>query len=364
MVNYRNAEKSDYHELVDLMNYVFKVDFEMVLPKTFNPDFDFEKITKVAETEDGKLVAAVCVLPQQISVGDQKLNTNFLGGVTVHPRYRGQNHMITLMDMWLDEMKDECHMSVLTGLRQRYEHFGYTAGGVQWEYMINRHNVNYALKNISNENISIRPLAETDSGFEFAAKLNNIKTVNIHRDSDDASNIMMCYRQHPFAVLEDENLIGYIITNANRDEISEFVLTDFKNTKKVIKSYFDYFKTESIKMIIADHETELHRELCDFAEEYKTGPCCNFNIFDFAMVTQTYLSLKNQTHRLSHGRFSAVMDGQPITITVDENGVSVETTASEDAVVLNKMEAQKLLLTHSGRYMDMAVPNDWFPNLN
>ena len=361
MFKYRNAEKSDYHELVDLMNYVFKVDFEMVLPKTFNQEFEFEKITKIAENEQGKLVAAVCVLPQQINVGEEKLCTNFLGGVTVHPRYRGQSHMITLMDMWLGEMKDQCDMSVLTGLRQRYEHFGYTAGGVQWEYLINRHNINHTLKNISNANINIRPLGECDGGFEFAAKLNNSKTVNLHRGINDASNIMVCYRQHPFAVLEGENLIGYIITNADRDEISEFVLVDFKDTKKVLKSYFDFFKTEKVKMIVPDHETYLNRELCDFADDYKTGPCCNFNIFNFAKVIKTYLSLKNQTHKLNYGRFSAVMDGQPITVTVDENGVSVEKTASADAVVLDKMEAQKLLLTHFGRYMDVKVPNDWFP---
>ena len=227
--------------------------------------------------------------------------------------------------------------------------------------MINSHNVNHALKNTDSTDISFRPMAEADGGFEFAAKLNNSKTVNIHRSADTACDIMVCYRQHPFAVLENNNIIGYVITNADRDEISEFALTDFRNTKKVFKAYFDYFRTEKIKPIIADHETDLHRELCDFAEEYKTGPCCNFNIFNFAKVTDAYLTLKNKTHKLSYGRFSAVMDNQPITVTVDEKGVCVESAADENAVVLDKMEAQKLLLTHSGRYMDVDIPADWFP---
>ena len=35
--------------------------------------------------------------------------------------------------------------------------------------------------------------------------------------------------------------------------------------------------------------------------------------------------------------------------------------ADEDAVVLDKLKAQELLLTHAGRYMDIDVPGDWFP---
>ena len=361
MVNYRNAEKKDYYEFIDLMNYVFKVDFEKVLPKTFNRDFDFEKITKVAEDENGKLISCVCVLPQQLSVGSNKLNTNFLGGVTVHPRHRGENHMITLMNMWLDEMKENYDMSVLGGLRQRYEYFGYTHGGVQWEYTVNSHNISHGLREINSDSISFKPLAEAQGAAEFAAKFNNQKLVNVYRDVEYADKIMVCYRQHPFVVYENGDIIGYLMTSLNRDTVSEFVLCDCKDTKRVLKAYFEHFKTENITIILPEYETQLHRELCDFAEEYKTGPCCNFNIFNFANVIKAYLELKNQTSKLSCGRFSAVMDNQPVTVTVDENGVKVENTADADAVVLDKSDAQKLLLTPWGKYMDVDVPADWFP---
>ncbi|MBE6877719.1 MAG: GNAT family N-acetyltransferase [Ruminococcaceae bacterium] len=361
MFNYRNAKKEEYYEFVDLINYVFKVDFEKVLPKTFNKNYGFQDITKVAEDENSKLIAGVCVLPQQITIGENSLNTNFLGGVAVHPRHRGENHMKVLVNMWLDEMKDSCDMSILTGLRQRYEYFGYTPGGIQWEYMLDIHNIKHALKNISSEEITFKPLAETDGGFEFAAKFNNGKEVNVYRDVDSADKIMVSYRQHPFGVFKNGNIIGYLLTSLNREEISEFVLCDYKDTKKVLKAYFEFFKTEKATVILPDYEKELHRELGDFAESYTTGPCCSFNIFNFANVVRAYLELKNKNDKLSYGRLSAVMDNQPITITVDENGVTVENKAVENAVVLDKLEAQNLLLTHAGRYMDVDVPNDWFP---
>jgi len=350
MACYRNAEKNDYCEFIDLSNYVFGVDFEKVLPKTFNKNFDFEKITKVAEDKNGKLVAAVCVLPQQLTVGNFCLKANFLGGVAVHPRYRGENHMITLINMWLDEIKGSCDISVLGGLRQRYEYFGYTPGGVQLEYLINIHNIKHALKDTESADISIKPLAEADGGFEFAAKFNNNKNVNVHRDVENTDKIMVCYRQHPFGVFENGNIIGYFTTSLNREEISEFVLCSNKDTKRVLKAYFEFFKIEKITVTVPEYETELNRELSDFAEEYKIAFNCNYNIFNFANVIRAYLELKNKSGRLSCGRFSAVMGGQPVTVTVDVNGVLVENKADEDAFVMDKMEAQRLLLTNAGRY--------------
>lgn len=55
------------------------------------------------------------------------------------------------------------------------------------------------------------------------------------------------------------------------------------------------------------------------------------------------------------------MDGQPITARVDESGVTVERTAKPDAVVLDKMQAQALLLTQHSRYMSVTAPLGWFP---
>lgn len=361
MVKFRNAEKEEYCEFTDLSNYVFKVDFEKVLPKTFNENYDFQNITKVAEDENGRLIAGVCVLPQQVVVGECSLDTNFLGGVAVHPRHRGENLMKALINMWLEEVKGSCDISVLTGLRQRYEYFGYTPGGVQWEYMLNVHNIRHALKDTDSGKITFEPLAEAEGGFEFAAQFNNSRKVNVYRDAANADKIMVSYRQHPFAVMEKGNIIGYLITSLDRGEISELALCDYADTKRVLKAYFEFFAVEKAKVVLPEYETALHKELVSFADDWKTGPCCNFNIFNFAKVIKAYLELKNKTCRLSRGRFSAVMDNQPVTVTVDENGVTVENKADEDAVVLDKLKAQELLLTHSGRYMDVDVPEGWFP---
>lgn len=360
MAVYRNAKKEEYNDFIDLANYVFKLDFEQLLPKAFKPEYNTENITKVAEN-DGKLIAEVCVLPQTVNAGEYTLNSNYLGTVCVHPRYRGEGHMKTLMNLCIDEMQGKYDLSVLGGRRQRYEYFGYTYGGVQWEYTINIHNIRHALANISADSISIELLAEVAGGMDYAFEMNEKRTVHVYREKEKMYDVLTSYNHTPYAVMIDGKIGGYIIKSNGSNDISEFVLTDYNNTKAVIKAYFEKFEAQKIELALPEYETALHSQLISFAECYRTIPCCMFNIFDFAKVIGAFLTLKNDTIQLSHGRFSAIMDGQPVTITVNENGVKVENTATNGAVVLDKLQAQSLLLTPSGKFGNIAVPNDWFP---
>lgn len=361
MTVYRQAKKEEYADLVELANYVFKLDFEQLLPKAFNKNAKTHNITKVAQTKEGKLIAEVCVLPQDLKVGDCPLKSNYLGTVSVHPQHRGRGHMKALMNLCIDEMQGKYDLSVLGGQRQRYEYFGYTYGGVQWEYNINIHNIRHTLKDVDSSGISFADLIDLKNGVEHAVKLNEDRIVNICRPLELIDRIVVSYNQAAIAVLHGGECIGYILTGNKNAEISEFALNSYADTKRVLKAFFEHFGVDTTTVVLPEYETALHKELSDFAESYKTIPCCMFNIFDFANVIKAFLTVKNQYQKLSYGTVSVIMDGQPVTIIVDENGVRVENTAGEAAPVLNKMDAQKLILTPFGRYMDIDIPTDWFP---
>ena len=361
MIIYRQAEKEEYKAIIELANEVFKLDFEKLLPKTFYKEGDVHSITKVAQREDGKLIAEVCVLPQEVTVGDIKLKSNYLGTVSVHENHRGEGHMKALMNICLEEMKGKYDLSVLGGRRQRYEYFGYTYGGVQWEYTINIHNIRHALKDVDSSGISFVPMSGLKNSCEYIESFNNNRHVNTYRNSELIEKIVTSYHQTPVMVLENDKLIGYILTTDNNLNITELALNNYADTKKVVKAFFEKFGITKTVVMMPEYEMELHKEISDFAESYNTIPCCMFNIFDFAKVIKAFMTVKNSCQKLSYGRFSAIMDNQPVTITVDENGVNVEKTADETAVVLSKMEAQKLLLTPFGRHMKLNVPADWFP---
>ena len=190
MAIYRNAYKNEYNNIVKLADEVFNNDFQKLLPKTFYPEGTVTDITKVADDENGHIIAQVCVLPQQVNVDGIQLKTNYLGTVSVHQNNRGEGHMIKLMNMCLDEMQGKYDMSVLGGRRQRYEYFGYTYGGEQWEYTVNIHNINHALKNIDSSEISFKPLSETEDGYKFASEFNANRKINVLRDNDIIDKIL------------------------------------------------------------------------------------------------------------------------------------------------------------------------------
>ena len=361
MTVYRQAKKGEFSKIVELANTVFKNDFEKLLPKTFFEEGNVHEITKVAQREDGRLIAEVCVLPQTVKVGEQEIVSNYLGTVSVLEEHRGEGHMIKLMNMSLDEMKGKYDLSVLGGRRQRYEYFGYTYGGVQWEYTVNIHNIRHALKNTDSSGIVIEPMLGNNKNMDYAACYNNNRNVNTYREPELIEKILTSYHHTPYTVTDGGKVIGYILTTNNNETISEIALDDYSNTKRVVKAFFEQFEATKVIVMMPEYESELQKEISDFAECYSTIPCCMFNIFDFAKVIKAFLTVKNSYHKLSYGRFSAVMDGQPITITVDEKGVTVEKAADENAVVLGKMDAQKLILTPFGRHMDTDVPADWFP---
>ncbi|GLX66900.1 GNAT family N-acetyltransferase [Paenibacillus glycanilyticus] len=361
MTPYRMARPEERDEIIDLANYAFSIDFEKILPKVYHENDQSYAITKVAENKDGKLVSQIAVLPQTLHVGAQELRAKFLGGVAVHPRARGEGHMLALMTSWLEEMKGTTDISILSGQRQRYEYFGYTSGGTKYEYTISKANVRHALKAIDSKGITFSPLFELEDAVQFADQSNTSRLAYVSRETELLEKILSSYGQIPVGISFEDKQIGYLIKDHSGTAITELSVTDTEDIRKIIKAYFDRYAIDQVKISLPEYDLAYNAVLSDFAEGYKVEASNMYNIYDFANVLEAYLTLKFNTIGLSYGLFSAIMDDQPVTIRVDQAGVQVERKAMPEAVVLDKMEAQKLILTPFGRHMDVAAPKDWFP---
>ncbi|MGO4111164.1 GNAT family N-acetyltransferase [Paenibacillus sp. YAF4_2] len=361
MTQYRMGKPEERDEIVDLANYAFGIDFEKILPKVYHENDQSYEITMVAENKEGKLVSQIALLPQALHVGTHELRAKFLGGVAVHPRARGEGHMKVLMTRWLDEMRGTSDISILSGQRQRYEYFGYTAGGIKCEYTITRANVRHVMENIDSRGISFLPLFELENAEAFASTINTSRLAYIPREPRLIQKIFASFGQAPIGIVCEDTLIGYLVKDHSGTVISELSVTSAEDIRKIMKAYFDTYAIDQVRISLPEYEMESNAVLSVFAENYKTEASNMYNIFDFANVLEAYLTLKFHTIGLSPGVFSAIMDDQPVTIRVDQSGVHVEREAWPEAVVLDKMEAQKLILTPFGRYMDVAAPKDWFP---
>ena len=361
MAQYRMAKPEERNEFIDLANYAFGIDAEKLLSKVYHENDQSYAITKVAVNEEGKLAAQVAVLPQSLYTGAKELRAKFLGIVSVHPRARGEGHMKALMTSWLEEMKGNSDISILSGQRQRYEYFGYSSGGIKMEYTISKANVRHALKNINSSGITFSPLFELKDAEKLVSQMNESRLAYVSREPLLIQNILTSYAQTPIGILYEDTLIGYLLMNSSGTAISELSVRSAEDIRKVVKAYFEKYSIDQVNITLPEYETASNEVLSTFSENYKIEASNMYNIFDFANVLEAYLTLKFNTIGLSPGVFSAIMDNQPVTIRVDQSGVNIEREAMPEAVVLDKMEAQRLILTPFGRYMNLSVPHDWFP---
>ncbi|MFD2877226.1 hypothetical protein ACFTAO_16420 [Paenibacillus rhizoplanae] len=130
---------------------------------------------------------------------------------------------------------------------------------------------------------------------------------------------------------------------------------------RTLKAYREYSGAERIIVDTPEYDIALNTALGSIAEDFVIENSDMYHILDFANVLKAYLTLKYKTTGIIPGEFSAVMDGQPVTARVDEEGVTVERSARPDAVILDRQQAQALLLTQHSRYMAVDAPIGWFP---
>ncbi|KAJ3198230.1 hypothetical protein HK101_007751 [Irineochytrium annulatum] len=361
MTEYRMATPDEREECIDLANYAFHLDFETLMPKGYGKNVDSSAMHKVAVDEKGRLRAQAAVFPEPLTVCGYTLRTGYLGTVSVHPRARGEGHMKVLMDMWLEELRNTCDMVVLYGQRQRYEYFGFTLGGVKLKYIVGEANVRHGLKHVNDTGISFRPFFEIEGAESFAHNINTSRLAYVERTVQQLPLIFGSLHQNALGVLDQGKLIGYLIVNETGDEISEFALENAADISRTIKAYMVHSRSDRISIFTPEYDIPLNTTLGNIAEDYVIETSDMYHILDFANVLEAYLTLKFKTTGIVEGEFSAVMDGQPITARVDASGVTVERSAKTDAIVLDKQQAQALLLTQHGRYMAVAAPIGWFP---
>ncbi|WP_238649515.1 GNAT family N-acetyltransferase [Paenibacillus piscarius] len=360
MVTYRTAAPHEREAYIDLANYAFRLDFETLMPKAYDKGVDTSALHKVAD-EEGRLRAQVAVFPETLRVGDSILRAGYLGTVSVHPRARGEGHMKALMNLWLEELQGTCDMVVLYGQRQRYEYFGFTLGGVKLKYSIGEANVRHGLRQVDAAGITFSPLFEIEGGAKFAYSMNTSRLAYVERKMEHLPLIFSSLHQKALGVLDQDKLIGYLVVNEAGNEVSEFAVEQPGDIARTLKAYMDYSSNAPLTMCAPEYELPLNAALGSIAEEIVIENSDMYHILDFASVLQAYLALKCRTIGIIHGEFSAVMDGQPVTARVDAEGVTVERSARPDAVILDRQQAQALLLTQHSRYMAVPAPAGWFP---
>ncbi len=416
MTEYRIARPQEWEDCIELINYVFSIshrphDFEKMLPKVYQAGPEMASIHRVAVDERGRLRALIAVLPETVMAAGKKLRAGYVGSVAVHPKARGEGHMKHLMNDWLRELEDDCDLLVLDGQRQRYGYFGFEPGSMRYVFIMDQANVRHGINKADLDRITFGPLFEAACPREraaFAKRLNEEKPAFVVREPERMEAVLSTFGADVLGAYVDGELSGYLVCSGT-GQITEAACvradrlgrgdasqgTDgtgnvavcpgmdssgrgdacpgMVRLTTIVAAYMAWRGMEQVRISVPVYQREQVRDLAAVAEDFHLERCGQglYRILNYANVLEAYLTLKAKTLGLTPGAFSAVLEGQPVTVTWDGRELEVVRDSGPAPLILDRRQAHELLLSFLTSGGDRAglseeewndkIPRDWFP---
>lgn len=372
-VEFLKGTESDYEEIVDFANYVFsysgeKTDFPSLLPKLYKKEYNTMDNHYIVK-EDGKIKAVVGVFPMELMVLDRKLKVGGIGTVSVHPYSRGSGYMKKLMNMALEDMKNEGFaFSCLGGMKQRYEYFSYTPCGQEAYFTINNENVKHKLKDYINDKIIFKEILENNIEFlDKAYDLYNNSDYKFKREKSMFLDILKSWSFKVYSIENNYSFLGYMVVTPDKKYVSELVINNDELYLAVIANYINYNNLEEINLELSIWEKKKIREIFDIAESSTINSCYQFNIINYEETLEILLKFKNSYSELEEGRIAIdIKEYGKIEIVINSEVISVNTFNGKCDIELNHLKAMQLLFSPLSTFIlegekNNKIINSWFP---
>lgn len=384
---YRTAGPSDRENYLDFINYVFghahePTDFKTLLPKEYADGHGGHAVHFLALDAQERIRAVVALLPFTLNIGEHKLKCGFIGSVSVHPYARGEGHMKKLMamaDSWME--KKGIDLAVLGGLRQRYQYFGYTKGGLQVSYCVNSDNIRHALKDSSADGFQIQEITdETDMLLSEIYTLHQMSPVRADRNPEELLPILHSYGRQLYALMEHGNFAGYF--TACRNTVGELTVKNPAHYKPALKCWMQTKNCSEITLSVSSWDSALMRTLDAIAESAVLTTGENYKVYQWSKALPAFLTLKRiVSGHISDGSCHLCIDGQKIalcceggqiTVSGNDSAASASTSPDENSASVSSpiweeytaLELQEKIFASSGFLRPCYIggaPADWFP---
>ena len=177
------------------------------------------------------------------------------------------------------------------------------------------------------------------------------------------------FGEQAIAIWKNGERIGYLALCGGNQVVEAEVLEE-QDFVPALAAYLKENALDSLFISIPVYETGKAAALSEVCENFTKERCGSamYRIFEFADVIEAMLTMKAETMGISDGTWSAVLEGQPVTVTVKDGTVTVTRETHPGADVLNREQAQELLLSplaSKGSKVPSEIwkniPSDWFP---
>ncbi len=382
MSEYCIGTAKDAEEILDFANMVFSmssgsIDFRRTLPKAYLAKRAMMPTHHLMK-EDGRIKALIDVYPGELKLGQESLSYGYIGTVSVHPRARSKGYMIELMKRAEDQLRcDGADFILLDGNRHRYQHYGFEKAGMKYCFNVTRDSIRHYV------NSHVQECGQKDKiYFEFVDsveheavdvmyELYQKRHVTARHDKEEFYLCLCGWEANTYAVMLDDECIGYMNTTAEDDNVYEFALMDMLQLPEVIWAFMQEMEPHELAVNVGMDEVEEISILDELSDYYTLNMSHQMKILNYESVLRFLLMWKQQAEgELCDGSYViGVADIQTNYRLMIKNGVvCVQQTADEADVVYSALELIRALTTsyyfHEVRKKGSPLrkaPQGWFP---
>lgn len=360
----RLATPEDYPEMTALLDRYFAKErggMEARLPFAY----DRERCDRHAiVVEDGRVVSHVAAVPQTLSVGSDDVECWGIGGVATDRRYRGEGHMRSLMEFWLDRMDEQdVPLSDLSGDRQRYGHYDYEMAGTECRFRIDDRS--YDGEPTAAERVV--SLDDTDDLHSTVREIHEAEPHRVVRDWTESRTVLGKRGLETLVYLPD----AATASGQADDAGPAYVSLTMESRSRVVEEFggsadsFDRLLGHLLAVYDLDELTvrappwhSLEPVLARHSRFWSARPHRKLRICDFPAVLNAFgAQLEERWVESGHTEAGEVVlgveDGGSVGIGYGPDGVSVESATGAADVELDRRTVTSLLFGMEGRCSEL-----------
>ena len=362
------VSREDY---IDFINYVFGFNgvaksFDTLLPKLYTEGCDPVGSSYIA-MENGRIKAAIGAFSHTLEVCGTPLSCRGIGNVAVHPSARSRGYMKATLGMAMDEMvEDGVDLSILGGLRARYNYFSFEREGTTLHFRIGAEIMRHRFGTKRTSRFSYRQVKRNDEAIlDEILKLSDAQIFKPVRPREQLFDILTSWTQVPYAVYEGDRFVGYFILGDGGINETQVVSAD--DYLEVIIGAYDHLHKRELVVSVPPFRPDFAKQLYTFCESYDVMCSKMYSVLCYERVISAFLRLKNTYETLPDGELVLLIHGrggeEQLLISVKDGVPSVEKTDRAPDVTLEHIEAMSLIFAPycPDRIQLPSYARVWFP---
>lgn len=367
----------EIQDILDFANMVFSMssgstDFANLLPKAYSEDRHTRLKHHVTE-EHGHIKGLIDVYPIVLRQEKMTLQAGYIGTVSVHPTCEGQGYMKRLMEQVEQQAKLEgTDLLILDGDRHRYQYYGFEKAGMKYCFNVTDASIKHGCRKHVQKDREIQ-FEQVDEQSEYLDVMYACyqKRYVTARTKEDFFVCLRSWNAVIYAILEEEQCIGYLNVSYDERNIFEIGLVDEEDLYSVLDAWDREFGVDEVGINVGADESGMIALLESVSDYYTVNMSHQIKILNYEKVLQFLLQWKSCYSELENGRFIiGITEGgiqKNFACQIKEGDIKVTEVSEEAQIVMEAKEFVKDMTTslywqtqYSKKNMK-KTPEGWFP---